>query len=112
MISNRERWHYLAVQKLSVSFRGIATKHHRDFYPFNCFHFFATNKKPESHIKVFENKVFAIFVMSSEHTKILELTQYQSLIKQYLLFMEISNVKDKKLLDLKLILKIHLQKNR
>ena len=35
------------------------------------------NKKPESHINVFENKDFAIFVISSEHAKILELTQYQ-----------------------------------
>ena len=31
LIPNRERWHYLAVKKLSALLRKIMSKHHSDF---------------------------------------------------------------------------------
>ena len=49
MISNREKWYYLAVKKLSALLREITSKHHGDFYCPNCFHSFATENKPQSH---------------------------------------------------------------
>ena len=45
IIRNGEKWHYLAVKKLSASLRGITSKHHGDFYCLNCVHSFATEKK-------------------------------------------------------------------
>ena len=45
MISNGEKWHYLAVKKLSALLRGITSQHHGDFYCLNCFHSFATKKQ-------------------------------------------------------------------
>ena len=45
MIPNEEKWHYLAVKKLSTLLRGIISKHHGDFYCLNCLHSFATEKK-------------------------------------------------------------------
>ena len=48
MIPNGERWHYLAVEKLSALLRGITSKHHGDFYCPNCLHSFATENKRES----------------------------------------------------------------
>ena len=45
MIPNEEKWHDLAVKKLSALLRGIISKHHGDFYCLNCLHSFATEKK-------------------------------------------------------------------
>ena len=46
MIPNKEKWHYLAVKKLSALLRGITSKH-GDFY---CLYSFATEKNL-NHIK-------------------------------------------------------------
>ena len=51
-ISKGEKWHYLAVKKLSVLLRGITSKHHGDFYCLNCFHSFQTGNKLQSHKRV------------------------------------------------------------
>ena len=45
MIPNGVKWHYLAVKKLSVLFRGITSKNNSDYYCLNCLHFLATEKK-------------------------------------------------------------------
>ena len=37
MISKVEKWHYLAVKKLSALLRGITSKNNGDFYCLNCF---------------------------------------------------------------------------
>ena len=44
MIPNVEGWHYLAVKKLSVWLRGIASKNNGNFYCLNCLHSFRTKK--------------------------------------------------------------------
>ena len=64
--------------------RGITSKHDRNFSCLNCFHSFRTKTKLESHKKVTENKFFCGIVVFSEDTKILELNQYQSLIRHHL----------------------------
>ena len=38
MISDGEKWHYLAVKCLSARLREITSKHEGDFYCLNCFH--------------------------------------------------------------------------
>ena len=47
-----KNWHYLAVTKLSALLRGIALKHHTDFYFLNCFYSFTTENKLKFHEKV------------------------------------------------------------
>ena len=42
MITDGEKWHYLAVKKLSALFKGITSKHKEDFYCLNCFHSYST----------------------------------------------------------------------
>ena len=56
-------------KKLSALFRGMNFKYHSDFYCLNCIHSFATEKKLESHKKVFENKDFCNVIMPFEDTK-------------------------------------------
>ena len=44
MITDGEKWHYLAVKNLPVLFKGITSKHDGDFYCINCLHSFRTIK--------------------------------------------------------------------
>ena len=36
MITDGEKWHYLAITKLSARLRGIISNHKGDFYCLNC----------------------------------------------------------------------------
>ena len=81
MILNGEKWHYLAVKKLSALLRKILSKHHSDFYCLNCLYSFRTKSKLETHKRVCENKNFYDVFMSSEDTKVLEFNQYQKSYK-------------------------------
>ena len=40
-----KKWDYLDVKSLSALFRGITSKHDRDFYCLNCFHSYSTKNK-------------------------------------------------------------------
>ena len=42
MITDGEKWHYVAVKKLSALFKGITSKQKEDFYCLNCFHSYST----------------------------------------------------------------------
>ena len=70
MISNGEKWHYLAVKILAPLLRGITSINNGDFYCLNCFHSFRPESKHnELHKKVCENKDFCNEIMPSEDTK-------------------------------------------
>ena len=72
MISNGEKWHYLALNNLSALLKKLTYKHHGDFYCLNCFHSFRTKNKLQSHKRACENKDFRNVNMPSEDTKILD----------------------------------------
>ena len=72
MITNGEKWHYLAVTSLSRSLRGITSNHNGDFYCLNCFCAYATENKLESHKKVCENHDYCSIEMPNEDNKILK----------------------------------------
>ena len=44
MISDNEKWHYLAVRSLSTLLKGVTSNHNGDFYCLNCFHSYRTKK--------------------------------------------------------------------
>ena len=44
MITHGEKWHYLAVKKLSALLREITSKHDGEFYCINYFHSYNTKK--------------------------------------------------------------------
>ena len=45
MITDGNKWHFLAAKKLPALLRGITSKHDGDFYHLYCFHSYSTEKK-------------------------------------------------------------------
>ena len=72
MITDGEKWHYLAVTSLSRLLRGITSNHNEDFYCLNCFHTYTTENKFKSHEKVCENHDYCCIEMPNEDNKILK----------------------------------------
>ena len=56
MITDGEKWYYLAVKKLSALLRGITGNNSGEFCCLNCFRSYATENKPKKHKKVCENQ--------------------------------------------------------
>ena len=54
MITDGEKWHYLAVKKLYALLRGITSNNIDDFYCLNCFRSYTTEKKLKKHKNVCE----------------------------------------------------------
>ena len=52
MITDGEKWHYLAVKSFCALFRGIADNNNGDFYCLNCFQSYTTENKCKKHKKV------------------------------------------------------------
>ena len=75
MITNGEKWHYLAVKGLSALFRGITSKHVGDFYCLNCFCSYRTENKLRKYKKVCENHDYCYVEMSEEDNKTLKYSQ-------------------------------------
>ena len=72
MITDNEKWHYLAVKSVSGLLRGITSNHDRDFYCLNCFHSYTTMKKLKKHEKTCRNHDFCQMIMPKESNKILK----------------------------------------
>ena len=66
-----EGWHYLAVKKITILLRGIASNNNGDFYCLTCLHSCRTKNELESYKKVCEKKDFCNLVMPSEDNNIL-----------------------------------------
>ena len=67
MITDGEKWHYLAVKSLSALFRGITGNNQGDFYCLNCFQSCTTKNKLKKHKKVCENHDYCYVEMSEEY---------------------------------------------
>ena len=72
MITDGEKWHYLAVKILSALFKGITSKHKGDFYYPNCFHSYRTEEKHKKHKKVCENYDYCYVEMPEKDNKVLK----------------------------------------
>ena len=72
MITDGEKWHYLAVKKLSELLRGITSKHVGDFYCLDCFivHSFRIENKLKKHDNVCKKYDCSCAEMPKEDNKI------------------------------------------
>ena len=60
MITDGEKWHYLAVRRLSALLRRITSNHNGDFYRLNCLHSYRTKNM----VTAEEKTVLKVFVKS------------------------------------------------
>ena len=105
----RKWWRYLAIKKLSSLLKGITSKYHGDFYCLYCLHSLPTEKKLSCIKDWCENKDFCIAIMPSKDTKILDFNHDQKSDKvPFVIYADLDCIK-KRLMDVKIILKIHLQ---
>ena len=81
MITDGEKWHYLAVKSLSALFRGITSNPKEDFYCLNCFCSYRTENKLKKHKKVCENHDYCYVEMSKEDNKILKYNDGEKSLK-------------------------------
>ena len=72
MITDGEKWHYLAAKSLFALFREITSNNHGDFYCFNCFQSYTTENKLKKHKKVCENHDYCYVEMPEEYNEILK----------------------------------------
>ena len=72
MITDGEKWHYLAVKKLSALLKGITSKHRGGFYCLNCFNSYSTIEKFKKHRNVCENRDYYYVEIPEKDNKILK----------------------------------------
>ena len=81
MITEGEKWHYLAVKSFSALFREITGNNHGDFYCLNCFQSYTTENELKKYKKVCENHDYCYVEMPEEYNKILKYNQGEKFIK-------------------------------
>ena len=72
LINDGEKWHYLAVKRLSALFRGITSNDNEDFYCLNCFQSYTTENKLKKHKNVFEDHDYCYVETPENNNKILK----------------------------------------
>ena len=60
MITDGEKWYYIAVKSFSALFRGITSNNNGEFYCLNLFHSFRTEKKLKRHKKYVKVMIIVI----------------------------------------------------
>ena len=81
LISDGEKWHYLAVKSLSALFREITGNNHGEFYCLNCFQSYTTENKLKKHKKECQNHDYCYVEMPEENNKILKYNQGEKSMK-------------------------------
>ena len=81
MITDGEKWHYLAVKRLSALLNVITSNHNGDFYCLNCFCVYTTKNKLETHKMICENHDYCQVEMPNEDNKIIKYNQGEKCIK-------------------------------
>ena len=81
VITDGEKWHYLAVKRLSALFREITGNNHGDLYCLNCFQSYTTENKLKKHKKVCNNHDYCYAEMPEEYNKILKYNEGEKCMK-------------------------------
>ena len=81
MITDGEKWYYLAVKRLSALFRGITGNNHGDFYSLNCSQSYTTENKLKKHKRVCENHDCCYVEVSEEYNKTLKYNEGEKSMK-------------------------------
>ena len=96
MITDGEKWHYVAVKSLSALFRGIAVNSNGDFYCLNCFKSYTTKNKLKKHKKVFENHDYCYVEMPEECSQILKYNHREKCMKvPFIIYADLESLLEK-----------------
>ena len=71
-ITDGKKWHYLTVKSLSALLKGISSSYVEDFYCWNYFHSYRTEKKLKKHERVCNDHDYCYVEMPNEDNKILK----------------------------------------
>ena len=69
MITDGEKWHYLAVKHLSALLRRIKSNHNGDFYRLNCLHPYRTKDRLKNIKMYVRNKIIVTCYVPKEDNK-------------------------------------------
>ena len=72
MITDNEKWHYLAMKNLSALLSRIISKHDKDSHCLNCLHSFSTKNKLKGHKNVCKNHYYGHIEMPKRDKNILK----------------------------------------
>ena len=81
MITDGEKWQYLALKSISALFRGITGNNNGDFYYLNCFQSYATENRFKKHKKICENHGYCYVEKPEEENKIFKYNQGEKSMK-------------------------------
>ena len=96
MITDGEKWNYLAVKNVSALLRLKTGNNHADFYCLNCFCAYTTENKLESHKKVCENHDYCSIEMLNEDNKILKYNHGEKSMKAtFIIYADLESLLEK-----------------
>ena len=81
MITDGEKWHYLAVRGLPALHRGITSNNNGDFYCLNSFHSYRTYNILKRHERVYHKHAYCYIEMSKGKNKISKPNQGEKSLK-------------------------------
>ena len=76
VITDGEKWHYLAVRSSSTLLRRITSNHNGDFYCLKCLHSYRTKNKLEKHDKLCDKHDYCYIKMPKQYNKTLITENY------------------------------------
>ena len=96
MITDGEKWHYLAAKSLSALFRGITGNKNGDFYCLNCFQSYTIGNKPKKHKKVCENYDYCHVEMPEKDNQILKYNHGEKAMKvPFIIYADLESLLEK-----------------
>ena len=81
MITDGEKWHYLALKSLSALLRGLTSNHNGDFYCVNCFRSYSTKNRLEKHEEDCFDHDYCYIEMPNEGNKTLKYNDGEKSLK-------------------------------
>ena len=87
MITDGEKWHYLAVKELSELLTRITPKHEGRFSCLNCFHSYSTKNKFKKHYDVCKNHHYCYVEMPEEDKKNIKIQPWGNVNETFIIYL-------------------------
>ena len=96
IITDSEKWHYLAVKSLPALLKGITSNHNEDFYCLNCFRSCSTKNRFEKHEEVCSDHDYCYIEMPNEGNKTLKYNHGEKSLKvPFIIYVDFESLLEK-----------------